>query len=259
MTLEARKLSAGYGEHVVLPELSLTLERGTATALVGANGSGKSTLLRALSRLLPPRSGAVYLDGKAIHLEPTKQVARRLAFLPQRGESPEGLTVEELVAQGRFPHRGAFGGLSSADNAAIARAIAVVALEPHAGQPVDSLSGGERQRAFIALALAQETELLLLDEPTTFLDLRHQLEVLELVAKLHREQGKTVVMVLHDLNLAARYAKRMVAIRQGAIAAQGSPEEVMRPEILREVFGVEAEVIRDPRFGTPHCLAYAGS
>ena len=258
MTLEARKLSAGYGEHVVLPELSLTLERGTATALVGANGSGKSTLLRVLSRLLPPRSGAVYLDGKAIHLEPTKEVARKLAFLPQRGESPEGLTVEELVSQGRFPHRGPFGGLSAADREAIARAISVVALENHASRPVELLSGGERQRAFIAMALAQETELLLLDEPTTFLDLKHQLEVLELVAKLHREQQKTVVMVLHDLNLAARYARRMVAIKQGKISAQGSPDEVMRPEVLREVFGIEAEVIRDPRFGTPHCLAYAG-
>jgi iron complex transport system ATP-binding protein len=255
--LEARQLSLAYGPRLVVRDLELAIGRAAVTALIGANGSGKSTILRALSRLLSPLHGAVLLDGKAIHQQPTREIAKRLAFLPQRGESPEGLTVYELVANGRFPHRSALGGLGASDRDAIERAIRTVALEALSDRPIDLLSGGERQRAFIAMALAQETEYLLLDEPTTFLDLRHQLEVLDLVRGLHRDAGKTVVMVLHDLNLAARYADRIVAVRGGNIVAAGVPDAVVHPEVLKEVFGVTATVIRDPRYGTPHCLAYS--
>jgi iron complex transport system ATP-binding protein len=254
--LEACDLSLSYDGRMVVEGLQLAIANGTITAIVGANGSGKSTILKALARLLVPARGAVYLDGKAIHREPTRQIARRLAFLPQRADCPEGLTVRELVASGRFPYRPAFGGLTRRDEEVIDWALAVVGLEDLAGRAAVALSGGERQCAWIAMALAQQTETLLLDEPTTFLDVRHQLEVLDLTQRLHREQGKTVIMVLHDLNLAARYADRMVAIRDGRLLASGSPDEVMRPEMLRELFGIDAVVLRDPRRGTPICVAY---
>jgi iron complex transport system ATP-binding protein len=257
MSLHARRLVVEYGERRVVGGLDLALPTGGATVLVGPNGSGKSTILKALARLLRPSDGAVVLDGRSIHETPTREVARRLGFLPQRADAPEGLTVRELVAHGRFPHRAAFGGPGRADVAAVERAIDVVSLRALADRPVDGLSGGERQRAWIAMALAQETAWLLLDEPTTFLDLRHQIEVLELVRRLHTEEGKTVVMVLHDLNLAARYAGRMIAIGGGGVLADGTPEEVMRPDLLRAVFGVDALVIRDPRHGTPLCVAGA--
>lgn len=257
-TLEARAITVGYGGAPVLSDLSLIVPPGRITALVGANGSGKSTLLRALARLLAPAHGAVYLDGKAIHREPTAAVARRLSFLPQRADSPDGLTVRELVANGRFPYRAAFSGLTRTDEAAIDWALSVVGLASFAGRGVEQLSGGERQCAWIAMALAQETRTLLLDEPTTFLDLRHQLEVLGVVERLHREQAKTVVMVLHDLNLAAAHAHHMVAIRGGRVLASGTPDEVMKPAVIRELFGVEAVILRDPRRGTPVCLSYLG-
>jgi iron complex transport system ATP-binding protein len=228
----------------------LSIERGSITALVGPNGSGKSTMLKALARLLRPRHGAVYLDGRDISRLPTREVARRLAILPQAPSAPEELTVGELVEQGRYPHVGPLRLFDEADHAAIARALAATEMTAFRERPLDRLSGGERQRAWIALALAQETPILLLDEPTTYLDIAHQIEVLDLCARLH-EEGRTVVAVLHDLNHAARYATHMIAMRDGAIVAEGEPEAVVTAELVEEVFRLPCRVIDCPETGTP--------
>ncbi len=252
--ITASGLGLRYGDRPVIEDVDLSLLPGTVTAVVGANGSGKSTLLKGLARLLVPARGAVYLDGKAIDRQPTREVARRLAFLPQRADAPEGLTVRELVALGRFPHRGWTERLGAGDRDVVEQALRTVSVAHLGDAPVEQLSGGERQRAWIAMALAQETRYLLLDEPTTFLDLRHQIEILDVVERLHRDEGKTVVMVLHDLNLAARYAGRIIALREGRIVASGTPDEVITPARLREVFRIAARVLRDPKRGTPLCV-----
>jgi iron complex transport system ATP-binding protein len=257
--LRAETLRVGYGERVVLAGLEIAIGGGGITALVGPNGSGKSTLLKTLARLLQPSAGAVYLDGLAIRRLPSPEVARRLAILPQGPVAPAGLTVGELVEQGRYPHAGALRMLRRQDHAAIAEAIALTNMESFAHRPLDSLSGGERQRAWIALALAQATPVLLLDEPTTFLDIGHQLEVLELVRRLNEERGMTIVLVLHDLNQAARYAGRMVALNNGQIVADGPPAAVLTAETLATVFGVRAHILQDPATGTPVCLPYAAA
>lgn len=256
-SLEAAELSAGYAEHRVLDGLSLRIEPGGVTALVGPNGSGKSTLLKAMARLLQPSSGAVYLDGTSIARLPSVEVARRLAVLPQGPVPPAGLTVYELVEQGRFPHIGVIGMAGPEDREAIDEALTITGMQPFAHRAVDSLSGGERQRAWIALALAQRTRLLLLDEPTTFLDIGHQLEVLSLVRSLNQERGMTIVLVLHDLNQAARFAGRIVALREGRIVADGPPAQVLTPGLIEDLFRVKASVITDPIAGTPICLPYA--
>jgi iron complex transport system ATP-binding protein len=256
-TLQARSIEIGYGEGPVLESLSLEIQPGHVTALVGPNGSGKSTLLKALARLLKPRSGAVYLDGKAIARLPTAELARRLAILPQSPATPAALTVRELVEQGRYPHSGPLRMLRQQDHAAIHRALTLTRTLDFADRGLDSLSGGERQRAWIALTLAQDTSILLLDEPTTFLDIRHQLEILELVEQLNRDQGMTIVMVLHDLNQAARYAHRMLVLEQGRILADGAPVEVLTADLLETVFRVRAHIITNPESGTPLCLPYA--
>ncbi len=255
--LAAEALAVGYGERLVIPALSLQIELGTITALVGPNGSGKSTLLRALARLIAPRSGAVYLDGRAIASLPTREVARRLAVLPQGPETPEELTVGELVEQGRYPHAGPLRMLREQDHAAITEALAQSNLLELRHRRLDSLSGGERQRAWIALALAQATPVLLLDEPTTFLDVSHQLEVLTLIQQLNRSQGKTIILVLHDLNQAARFAGRMIVLHQGRIVADGSPRDVLTTDLLAQVFQVQAHIISHPADGLPVCLPYA--
>lgn len=254
--LEARHLTLAYDGPVVVDDVTFAIPPGRITALVGRNGSGKSTLLRALARLLKPRAGAAYLDGRAIAELPTKEVAKRLGILPQAPTAPEGLTVRDLVAQGRYPHQGWFQQWSATDERAVARALAVTDMEGLGDRALDTLSGGQRQKAWIAMALAQETELLLLDEPTTFLDLAHQIEVLDLLAELDRTEGRTTVMVLHDLNQAARYAHHLVALKDGAIAVEGAPREVVTPDVLRAVFAVEADVLADPRTGTPLCVPY---
>lgn len=255
-SIGADRVSAGYRGHEVSRHLSLSIERGSRTALVGPNGSGKSTILKTLARLIRPLSGSVYLNGQDISRLPTREVARRMAILPQVHEVPPELTVLELVSQGRFPHVGALKMLRHSDDEAVREAIRLTGLEHLADRSVDTLSGGEHQRAWMALALAQQTDLLLLDEPTTFLDVGHQLDLLGLVSRLNRDHGVTVVMVLHDLNHAARFADRMIAILDGEVVADGPPTEVLTPGLLRECFGVEASVLQDPRTGTPMCIPH---
>nr|BFE55937.1 ABC transporter ATP-binding protein [Dactylosporangium thailandense] len=256
--LQARGLRLAYGDRVVVDGLDLDVPPGAVTAVVGPNGCGKSTLLRALGRLLRPRAGEVLLDGRRIERIPTREVARVLGLLPQSPVAPDGLTVADLVMRGRHPHQNWLRQWSAADEAIVAEALAWTDMLDLAGRPVDALSGGQRQRAWLSMALAQGTEILLLDEPTTYLDLSHQIDVLDLVSRLHRERGRTIVMVLHDLNLAARYADHVVAMRGGAIVAQGEPAAVLTPELLSSVFGLEALVIPDPATGTPLVVPLPG-
>ncbi len=255
--LQAQALSAGYAGRAILPHIDVAIERGQITVLVGPNGSGKSTLLRVLARLLSPTAGVVLLDGKPIAHLPTREVARQLAILPQLPQAAEGITVATLIEQGRFPHVGPLGLLRPVDRAAVAEAMALTDTAQFAVRPVDTLSGGERQRVWIALALAQATPLLLLDEPTTFLDIGHQLEILELITRLNRERNLTVVMVLHDINQAARYAHRLIVLHHGRIVADGEPRAIITPELLARVFGVRVHIIADPHTGAPVCIPYA--
>ena len=249
--LAAEGVRLAYGEKVVVADLDLQLTDGSFTAIVGPNGCGKSTLLRALGRLLRPTSGTVLLDGRAITSTPTREVAKVLGLLPQTPLAPEGLTVADLVARGRHPHQTWLRQWSSDDEAVVTEALSWTDMADLADAPVDALSGGQRQRAWISMALAQGTDLLLLDEPTTYLDLAHQVDVLELVARLHAERGRTVVVVLHDLNLAARYAQRLVAMKDGVLVASGTPQEVLTEQLLADVFELEARVVPDPVTGTP--------
>ncbi|SDN83563.1 iron complex transport system ATP-binding protein [Klenkia soli] len=249
--LAAEQVRLAYGENVVVDGLDLALTDGSFTAIVGPNGCGKSTLLRALGRLLRPTSGQVVLDGKPIARTSTREVAKVLGMLPQTPIAPEGLTVADLVARGRHPHQSWLRQWSRDDEDVVAEALSWTDMAEFADRPVDALSGGQRQRAWISMALAQGTDLLLLDEPTTYLDLSHQIDVLELVERLHTERGRTVAVVLHDLNLAARYARRLVAMKDGVLVASGTPAEVLTEELLAEVFDLEARVIPDPVSGTP--------
>ncbi len=249
--LRARGLRLGYGDDIVVDGLDLDVPDGQVTAVIGPNGCGKSTLLRALGRLLKPKSGEVLLDGRPLDRIPTRDVARIIGLLPQSPVAPDGLTVADLVMRGRHPHQNWFRQWSAADQDIVTEALEWTDMRELAGRPVDTLSGGQRQRAWISMALAQGTDLLLLDEPTTYLDLSHQIDVLDLVARLHAERGRTIVMVLHDLNLAARYADHVVAMRAGRIVAQGPPAEVFTVELLADVFGLAALVVPDPATGTP--------
>ncbi|ASW55474.1 ABC transporter ATP-binding protein [Plantactinospora sp. KBS50] len=247
----ARGLRLGYGEQTVVHDLDLAVPDGRVTAIVGPNGCGKSTLLRALGRLLRPRAGEVLLDGVRIDRMPTREVARILGLLPQSPVAPDGLTVADLVMRGRHPHQNWFRQWSPTDQRIVTEALAWTDIGELAGRTVDTLSGGQRQRAWISMALAQGTDILLLDEPTTYLDLSHQIDVLDLVARLNAERGRTVVMVLHDLNLAARYADHVVAMRDGRIVAQGPPAQVLTVDLLAAVFNLDALVVPDPATGTP--------
>ena len=251
-TLLAQGLRVGYGsDRTVLAGLDLQIPPGEVTAIVGANGSGKSTLLRTLARLHHPDAGMVLLDGQDITTLATRDVARRLGLLPQSPLTPEAITVRDLVARGRTPHTSLWRQWSPSDEAAVVAALAATRLSELADRPVDALSGGQRQRVWIALAVAQQTPLLLLDEPTTFLDLAHQLDVLQLIGRLNREQGRTVVMVLHDLAQATRFADHLVALREGAVVAAGPPAQVVDRDMVREVFGVECQILTDPVGGGP--------
>ncbi|WP_431842940.1 ABC transporter ATP-binding protein [Calidifontibacter indicus] len=251
MTLEARGLTLTYDKHTVVDALDLALPAGQITAIVGANGCGKSTLLRGLSRVLRPHAGAVLLDGADLRSMHPKQVARRVALLPQQPVAPSGMTVVELVGLGRHPHQSAFRPRTRDDDRIVAEALEATATLDLADRLVEELSGGQRQRVWIAMVLAQQTDVLLLDEPTSFLDLAHAVDVLDLVTDLNRERGTTVAMVLHDLNLAARYADELVAVKEGTVVVQGSPTEVITAEGVRGVFGLTASVVPDPVTGTP--------
>jgi iron complex transport system ATP-binding protein len=244
--LSAMDLSIAYGADPVVHDLTLAIPDGRITALVGPNASGKSTLLRALARLLRPRTGTVLLDGTDIHRLPSREVATRLGLLPQAPLAPDGLTVEELVGRGRHPHQRWFQQWSREDEAAVERALALTGTGDLRHRPVDALSGGQRQRAWIAMALAQETPLLLLDEPTTWLDLAHQVEVLDLLHRLNREEGRTIVLVIHDLNLACRYADHLVALAAGRVRVVGRPADVVSAAMVEEIFGVACRVLEDP-------------
>jgi iron complex transport system ATP-binding protein len=248
--LAAAKLTLGYDGREVVRELDVRIPDRSFTVIIGANGCGKSTLLRALARVLRPSGGTVLLDGRAIAELPARHVARTIGLLPQSPVTPDGITVGELVARGRFPHQGPLRRESPEDRRVVEHCLERTALTGLRHRPVAELSGGQRQRAWIAMALAQDTELLLLDEPTTYLDLAHQIEVLDLCARLHRE-GRTVVAVLHDLNQAARYATHLIALSSGAILAEGPPAEVLTAGLVEAAFGVRARVIEDPESATP--------
>jgi iron complex transport system ATP-binding protein len=252
--LETRDLTLSYGEVNVLEDLNLTIPKGKITVFIGSNGCGKSTLLRSMARLLKPKDGVILLDGKAISEQPTKEIAKKMAILPQGPVAPEGLTVLQLVKQGRYPYQTLLRQWSEEDEKIVHQALKATDLEKWAHKPVDALSGGQRQRAWIAMTLAQDTSTLLLDEPTTYLDMTHHIEVLDILFELNQSKQSTIVMVLHDLNLACRYAHHIVAIKEGTVFAQGKPEDVVTEDLVRAVFGMESRIIPDPLYGTPLCI-----
>jgi iron complex transport system ATP-binding protein len=249
--LSAAGLTLAYDERVVATQLGVTIPDGSFTVVVGPNACGKSTLLKALSRMIRPRAGTVYLDGAAISSYPTKEVARRLGLLPQTSVAPGGITVGDLVARGRYPHQRLLRQWSHDDERAVVAAMRRTDVLELADRFVDELSGGQRQRVWLGMVLAQQTSILLLDEPTTFLDIAHQVEVLDLCAELHEQEGATLVLVLHELNMACRYATHLIVMRDGAIVAQGEPGQIVTEELIREVFDLDCRVIPDPETGTP--------
>ncbi|WP_027349775.1 ABC transporter ATP-binding protein [Halotalea alkalilenta] len=254
--IASRGLTLGYQRQTIIEGLDIELPYGEVSVLIGGNGCGKSTLLKSFARLLKPVQGVVLLNGADIQQKPTAVVARELAILPQMPVAPEGISVRQLVSLGRYPYQNWMQQWSSEDEAMVARALARTGLEALAERPVDSLSGGQRQRAWIAMTLAQDTGIVLLDEPTTFLDLAYQIEVLDLLRELNRGEGKTIIMVLHDLNLACRYADHMVAVHQRTVFAQGRPDDILTEALVKTVFDLDCRVIPDPFFGTPLCIPF---
>lgn len=256
MRFYAENVDIAYSKTRIVEGLSMEVPAGAITALIGANGSGKSTILKTMCRILSPCKGQVILDGKSIHTQSTKELARKLAILPQNPESPEGLTVEELIAYGRSPHKSGYGRLNQKDEEIIRWAMHVTEMEEFAKRPLEHLSGGQRQRAWIAMCIAQDTETLFLDEPTTFLDISYQLDILKLLRALNREYKKTIVMVVHDLNHASLFADHIIAIKKGRILCQGTPEEVITEQNCKAVFGVFVDIMTDERTGRPLCIPY---
>ncbi|MCQ6562457.1 ABC transporter ATP-binding protein [Paenibacillus mendelii] len=253
-TLKASKLTLSYGGTNIFEDLNLTIPEGKISVFIGSNGCGKSTLLRAMARLLKPQNGSVILNGEDIARLSTKEVAKQLAILPQGPTAPEGLTVLQLVKQGRYPYQSWLQQWSKEDERCVQQALHATGMTELAERTVDSLSGGQRQRAWIAMTLAQDTDTILLDEPTTYLDLTHQIEVLDLLFELNQNERRTIVMVLHDINLACRYAHHIVAIRNQAVFAQGQPEHIINSELIEEVFHLQSRIIPDPIYGTPLCI-----
>ncbi|MBZ6177359.1 ABC transporter ATP-binding protein [Streptomyces olivaceus] len=249
--LTAENVTLAYDQRVIAKQLSVEIPDNSFTVIVGPNACGKSTLLRALSRMLKPSEGRVLLDGSVIQSTPAKQVARTLGLLPQSSIAPDGITVGDLVGRGRYPHQGLLRQWSTEDERVVQESMARTGISELAERYVDELSGGQRQRVWIAMALAQQTPLLLLDEPTTYLDIQHQIDVLDLCAELHEEQGRTLVAVLHDLNHAARYATHLIALREGKIIAEGAPKDIVTADLVERVFGLRCQVIDDPETGTP--------
>ncbi|MDL4842564.1 ABC transporter ATP-binding protein [Aquibacillus rhizosphaerae] len=255
-TIAAKDLTLGYGEDIIIDDLNIAIPKGQITVFVGGNGCGKSTLLRSMARLLKPKEGSVVLHGEDIAKKPTKDVAKQLAILPQGPVSPEGLTVHDLVKQGRHPYKTLFKKWSTEDEEAVNEALQSTNMMDLKDRSVDSLSGGQRQRAWIAMTLAQKTDTILLDEPTTYLDMTHQIEVLDLLFELNEKHNSTVIMVLHDLNLACRYAHNIVAIKDKKVYAQGKPEEIISCNMVHDVFQMKCDVTYDPMFGTPMCIPH---
>ncbi|WP_208559888.1 ABC transporter ATP-binding protein [Marinilactibacillus kalidii] len=254
--IKTNQLSVGYGKQEIISDLSLTIPKSRITCIIGPNGCGKSTLLKTVARLLKPSGGTATINGKIIHKESTRVIAKQMAILTQAPQTPEDITVKELVSYGRAPHQKGFGQLQAHDWEKIHWALEQTQLLNDADRTVSSLSGGQKQRVWIAMALAQDTNCLLLDEPTTFLDMAHQLEVLQVLETLNRKLNRTIVMVLHDLNHAARFADHLIAVRDGKVVKVGTPEEVMQPEVLRAVFDIEASIVQDPQTGKPTLLSY---
>lgn len=254
--LQTKDLTLAYGERTIIDQMDLDIPKGEITVFIGGNGCGKSTLLRSIARLMKPKEGSVLLDGESISRFSTKEVARKMAILPQTPVSPEGLTVLQLVKQGRYPHQSWLKQWSRKDEEIVEDALRATGMEEFRDRKVDELSGGQRQRAWIALTLAQDTDIILLDEPTTYLDMTHQIEILDLLFELNEREGRTIVMVLHDINLACRYAHNIVAIRDREVYAQGKPEEVISCELVKHVFGMDCQVSSDPLFGTPLCIPF---
>jgi iron complex transport system ATP-binding protein len=257
--LSADNVTLAYDQRIIAEQLSVEIPDHSFTVIVGPNACGKSTLLRALSRMLKPSVGRVLLDGQVIQSLPAKQVARTLGLLPQSSVAPDGITVGDLVSRGRYPHQGLLRQWSAEDERVVREAMEQTGVAELAGRYVDELSGGQRQRVWIAMALAQQTPLLLLDEPTTYLDIQHQIDVLDLCAELHEEQGRTLVAVLHDLNHAARYATHLIALRDGKVIAQGPPGDIVTAELVEDVFHLRCQVIEDPETGTPLVVPAARS
>lgn len=255
-SIQAEHIQVAYDHRVIIEELSTSIPKEKITTIIGANGCGKSTLLKALTRILPIQKGAIYLDGQSIAQLPTKEVAKNLALLPQVLEATEGISVYELVSYGRYPHQNGLGYLTDQDREKINWALEVTQTAPFARFPVDDLSGGQRQRVWIAMALAQDTDTIFLDEPTTYLDLNHQLEVLELLKELNLSQQKTIVMVLHDVNLSARFSDHMIAMKDGDIRYHGSVSSIMTTEILSNIFNIEPQLIQAPGQEYPILLTY---
>ncbi|MBT0725858.1 ABC transporter ATP-binding protein [Rosenbergiella australiborealis] len=249
--LAASDLTLAYENKIVTEHLSVTIPDGEFTVIIGPNACGKSTLLKALSRIIKPSAGQVILDGQAIQQRPAKEIARQLGLLPQNSHTPSGITVADLVGRGRYPHQSLFGGWRAEDSQAVADAMVATHIEHLAERPVEQLSGGQRQRVWIAMVLAQQTPLLLLDEPTTWLDITHQIELMELLRELNQNHGRTLVVVLHELNQACRYATHLIAMRDGEIIAQGKPNDIISAELIEQVYGLKSVIIADPIAGTP--------
>lgn len=255
-SITTTNLAIAYEDKLIVDGLNMNIPKGKITTIIGPNGCGKSTVLKTIGRILKPKEGLVYLNGDDIRNLSTKEVAQKMAILPQSPQAQGGLTVGELVSYGRFPHKKGFGKLSPEDKKVIEWALDITKLTELEVTMVDNLSGGQRQRVWIAMALAQQTDLILLDEPTTYLDMAYQLEVLELLYNLNREESCTIVMVLHDLNLAARFADYMIAIRSGSIISHGPPEEIMTKKVLKDTFNIDAEIVWDSKTGRPTCISY---
>ncbi|MCE3198886.1 ABC transporter ATP-binding protein [Paenibacillus sonchi] len=255
-TIEVKGLGLAYGQKQIFSNLDLTVPSGQITVLIGSNGCGKSTLLRSLARLLRPEQGSILLDGEEIFKLKTKELAKRLAILPQGPIAPEGLTVHQLVKQGRYPYQSWLQQWTKEDERMVNKALEATRMSEFSHRSVDSLSGGQRQRAWIAMTLAQDTPFLLLDEPTTYLDMTHQVEILDLLFELNEMEKRTIVMVLHDINLACRYAHHIIAVKEGGIYAYGAPEDIVNEQLIRNVFRMECQVTPDPIFGTPVCVPF---
>lgn len=254
--IEIKNLNISYGNMEIVKDLNLKIPKGKITTIIGANGCGKSTILKTIARIIKPTRGSIYLNGNKIEQMSSKEIAKVMAVLPQGPKAPAGLTVGELVSYGRFPHQKGMANMNKEDIEIVNHALDITGILKFKDRPLDALSGGQRQRAWIAMALAQETEILLLDEPTTYLDLAHQLEILKLLEDLNKNQGRTIIMVVHELNNAARFADYMISVKNGKVISEGTANEVMTKENLKEIFNIDAEIVKDPRTKKPVLITY---